>query len=90
MEAQLFHYAGELRLFSRLRLPQLVLFGTREEFACMPLPAMRRRLRAATRSERFDWVTIRGADHGFHGHERETAEAVAAFLGGLRNGRNSD
>lgn len=79
-EARLFHYEGDLKMFSKLTLPMLVLFGTREEFACMPLAGMEARLRAATDSNRFAFKAVRGADHGFHGHERETADAVFAFL----------
>ncbi len=89
VEARLFHYEGDLRLFSRLRLPMLVLFGSREEFACLPLPAMRDRLHAATRSGRFEFAIIRGADHGFHGHERAAADAVIGFLRGPGNGRGT-
>lgn len=88
MEAQLFHYAGRLKLFSTLRLPMLVLFGTREEFACVSLREMETRLRAATAVRRFEFKTVRGADHGFHGHERETADAVVAFLNGAGSGED--
>ncbi len=83
VEAKVFHYEGTLRLFSRLTLPMLVLFGTREEFACQSLAVMEARLRAASTSRRFAFKAIRGADHGFHGHERATADAVFAFLKGL-------
>jgi dienelactone hydrolase len=89
VEAQLFHYEGRLRVFSRLALPMLVLFGTREEYACMPLRGMGERLRAATSSRRFAFKSIQGADHGFHGHEAETAEAVFAFLAAPRRGKDA-
>ncbi len=84
LEARIFQYDGGLRVFSRLTLPMLVLFGTREEYACLPLAGMEARLKAATASRHFVFKAIRGADHGFHGHERETADAVTAFLKPVR------
>jgi pimeloyl-ACP methyl ester carboxylesterase len=79
-EAGIFQYDGKLRVFSKLTLPQLVVFGTREEYACLPMSRMAARLREKTSSSRFAFVTIRGADHGFHRHEREAAGAVMKFL----------
>lgn len=88
IEAGLFQYDGPMRIFSRLTLPMLVLFGSREEFACQSMPAMEQKLRAATSSTGFDFKVIKGGDHGFHGHEKETARAVVDFLNGLpRTGR---
>jgi pimeloyl-ACP methyl ester carboxylesterase len=82
-EAGLFQYAGPMRVFSRLMLPMLVLFGDREEFACLSMSAMEQKLRSVTLSTVFDFKVINGADHGFHGREQETARAVMAFLNGL-------
>jgi pimeloyl-ACP methyl ester carboxylesterase len=82
-EAGLFQYDGPMRVFSRLTLPMLVLFGDREEFACLPPAVMGDRLREKTASRLFLFSIIPGADHGFHGKERETAAAVTAFIRSL-------
>lgn len=79
-EAGLFCYDGPMRLFSRLTLPMHVLFGDREEFACLPPAEMGDILRRKTASTNFRFSLIPGADHGFHGKERETAGAVYAFV----------
>jgi hypothetical protein len=41
------------------------------------------RLREKTASRLFLFSIIPGADHGFHGKERETAAAVTAFIRSL-------
>ena len=83
IEAGLFGYDGPLRLFSRLTLPMQVLFGDKEEFACRPPAEMGDILRQKTASTHFRFSLIPGADHGFHGKERETAGAVYAFVRSL-------
>lgn len=82
-EAALFQYEGPMRLFSKMALPTLVLFGDREEFACLPPVRMGAILREKTASARFRFSLVRGADHGFHGREREAAAAVLGFVRAL-------
>jgi pimeloyl-ACP methyl ester carboxylesterase len=89
VEAGLFRYGGPLRVFSRLALPTLVLFGDREEFACLPLERMAAILRAKTAAACFRFRVIRGADHGFHGKEREAAAAVYAFIRSLSRAKGA-
>lgn len=87
-EAQLFQYEGPMRLFSQLTLPMLVLFGSREEYACLPMAAMEAKLRAVTSSKVFEFKLVKGGDHGFHGREEAAAGFVVDFINGLgRNGR---
>lgn len=82
-EARVFDYAGRLADFGSLRLPVLVLFGSREEYACRPLAEMEAALRAARRAEGFEFRVVRGADHGFHGRERETAAVLFRWLASI-------
>lgn len=79
-EAALFDYDGPMRAWRRLRVPVLVLFGTREEYACLPPREMIRRLAERTASPDFESVLIRGADHGFHGREREVCGEIARWI----------
>jgi pimeloyl-ACP methyl ester carboxylesterase len=86
-EAQLFNFEGRLAHFRRLRCPTLVVMGSDEEHACMPVPEMIRRLERATKSIAFDSLVIPGGDHGFHGKEHVTAKAVMNWLGTLTHGK---
>jgi len=79
IEASLFDYEGPMRAWRRLGTPTLVLFGDREEYAVRPVRWMLRRL-AALRPGATWTRTVRGADHGFHGREREVAVEVARWL----------
>lgn len=79
-EAALFDYQGRMHHFRRVRIPIMVLFGADEEYACMPIDSMGEILRAGTRSEEFKFVSIPGADHGFHGREIRTVETMYRWL----------
>ncbi|HMO50560.1 MAG TPA: alpha/beta fold hydrolase [Kiritimatiellia bacterium] len=84
VEAGLFRLDGPLRTFGKLTLPILAVFPELEQYACIPVAEAADRLRATSRSTRYDHRIIRGADHGFHG--RETA-CVRACLTWLKNNR---
>ena len=79
-ESKVFNYDGRLHHFRQVRTPTLLLFGSEEEFACLPVPVMHDRLRAATRSVRFDDIIVPGADHGFHGQEEHTATTALKWM----------
>lgn len=81
-EASLFDYDGPMRAWRKLRTPVFVLFGTREEYACLPVREMVRRLEARTTVADYESVLIRGADHGFHGREREVCGEIARWMAG--------
>ncbi len=79
-EAQLFNYAGPMNHFRSLRCPVLAFLGTREEYACQPVAQMGAILKQKTRSENFQFFTVPGGDHGFHGHTRATAHRALRWL----------
>ncbi|MBN1675310.1 MAG: alpha/beta fold hydrolase [Kiritimatiellae bacterium] len=79
-EAGLFHYAGPMRHFRRLRCPVLALFGSEEGYACMPVARMGEILRRKTRAEPFAFQIVPGADHSFHGREAQTAARIYRWL----------
>ncbi|TAN37093.1 MAG: alpha/beta fold hydrolase [Verrucomicrobia bacterium] len=80
VEAQLLNYAGQLRHFRRVRCPVLAFLGTREEFACRPVVEMGEILRQKTRASIFEFFTVTGGDHGFHGHEAATVRRAYRWL----------
>lgn len=87
IEARLFDFDGPMREFAAVRTPILALFPEREEYACLPVPEMMRRLAARTRSRRFTAALVRGANHGFKGAERRAVAATLEWLGrGRRTG----
>ncbi len=82
-EAKVFDYDGRLHHFRQVRTPMLLLFGSEEEYACIPVPEMHARLRQTTRSRRFHDVIIPGGDHSFHGVESETADVALEWIASL-------
>ena len=79
-EANVFRYAGPLTQFRRVKCPVLAVFGENEEFAAIPPADMLAILRKRTHARRFDDWLIPGADHGFHGMEKELAAAVCRWV----------
>ena len=79
-EANVFRYAGPLTQFRRVKCPVLAVFGENEEFAAIPPADMLAILRKRTHARRFDDWLISGADHGFHGMEKELAAAVCRWV----------
>ena len=82
-EAALFDYDGPMRAWRRLCVPVLVVFGTREEYACLPVRDMIHRLEDRAKNPDFEAILLRGADHGFHGYEAAVAEEIARWMAGV-------
>ncbi len=80
VEARVFNYAAPLRYFQRVRVPQLAVFGTEEEYACRPVAEMAAILRRQAPGAGLDILMVRGADHGFHGREERTAARILAWI----------
>ncbi|HMP77241.1 MAG TPA: alpha/beta fold hydrolase [Kiritimatiellia bacterium] len=83
VEARLFHMDGPLREFAAIRTPTLAVLPGNEEFACLPVPEMARRLQAVSRAQPFAVEIIPGADHGFHGVEADTTRRILRWLNAL-------
>ena len=83
IEARLFDFEGRLTDFQKITCPTLVVMGSREEFACIPVEQMIDILEAKSRAVRFASVIVPGGDHGFHGLEIPTARAVYRWLATL-------
>ncbi len=82
-EAAVFDYEGAMRDFLRMRTPVLALFGSREEFAVMPVSRMLDRLAALHPPGLVATRLIPRADHGFHRCEPAVASLVADWTASL-------
>jgi pimeloyl-ACP methyl ester carboxylesterase len=82
-EAAVFDYEGPMRAFRALRVPVLALFGSREEFAVMPVASMLARLAALQPPGRVTARVIARGDHGFHGEERHVARCLRRWIAGI-------
>jgi len=83
-EANLFRMDGDMRIFSRLKLPLLAVFPEKEQYACMPVNEMANRLKIKSASSRMDCALIPEADHSFH---RQEERCVMTCLQWLRKNR---
>ncbi|MBM4155225.1 MAG: alpha/beta fold hydrolase [Lentisphaerae bacterium] len=82
-EAAVFDYEGPMRGFRAVSAPVLALFGSREEFAVMPVRAMLDCLAALHPAGRVTARLVPGADHGFHRREASVAALTARWIRGL-------
>jgi pimeloyl-ACP methyl ester carboxylesterase len=96
VEARLFNYDGELKEFSKIRIPVLVLFGSKEEHAIKPVNQYLKILEEKSNSKLFESHIeksnsklfeshiVKGAMHRFYGHEDEVADLISNFVSKLQ------
>ncbi|MFA6268237.1 MAG: DUF1749 domain-containing protein [archaeon] len=82
-EAQLFNYAGKLNLFSKIKIPMLAMFGSKEKYLERTPAEALQKLREVTKSKKLITVEVAGANHQFQGYEDEAVENIIAFLNTL-------
>lgn len=82
-EAQLFDFAGAMKLYRRVKIPVLVLLPEREQYACMPVPDMAAILLEKSRSAKFDCRIVPLADHSFKNAEPLASRTTYAWLNTL-------
>ena len=87
IEARLFNLDGPMREFASIRTPMLAVLPEREEFACVPVQEMARRLRAGSRARPFDVEIVPRADHSFHGVEADATRRILLWLADRMKGR---
>ncbi len=83
IEGNLFNYDGDLKTLSKINVAVLSIFGTKEEYAAMPLRKMLRKL-----SEKFHHpysreALIKGADHCFCRYEDKVQQSIEKWLKNL-------
>ena len=66
------------RHFKSIKKPSLVIYGDKDEYAWGNVPKIVEILKKYQPS--FDYRIIKGADHGFNGHEAALARVVAKWL----------
>lgn len=70
------------RYYDAIKKPTLVIFGGKDEYAWKAVPRIVEIMKIV--QPKFSYKIIAGADHGFTGHEKQLAEAVAHWLLPLR------
>ena len=75
-EARMFNYDSNLKEFSKIKCPILVIFGSKEQHATKPIKEHINILKKATTSSRFDSAIINGSNHSFKGKEREFTRVI--------------
>lgn len=83
-ECQLFNYGGKLSLFSKVKVPILAMFGSKETVTDKTPMQMLAKLREKSHSIMLETVLVKGADHGFSGKEKEAVKRIIEFLGRVR------
>jgi pimeloyl-ACP methyl ester carboxylesterase len=80
VESRLFNYDGDLREFSKVRTPMLVVFGTRDEGALKPVTTYTDILEDVTNSKRFGSLILEGANHSFKDYEELAAKIAMNWI----------
>ena len=85
-EARLFDYSGEMKEFSKIRVPMLAIFGSKETPTQIKPKKM---LEILGEKSKTLLVTaeIKGANHGFTKKEKELCNCITLFLKIIRCGR---
>ena len=84
VESRLFNYDGPLREFSRLTVPILAVFGSKEQYAVKPVKVYLDLLKQKTHSKRFNSAIVNAGDHAFAKREAELARLVVHWLKAIR------
>ena len=79
-EANIFYYDGKLYEFSKLKIPILAIFGSKEEYKDRNVKEYMKILKDKTSSEYFEGVVIKGATHSFYGYEYELLNSINKWL----------
>lgn len=81
IEAELFNYEGNLKLFSTIKTPILAIFGSKEEYVYKKSPKqMLDTLKEFTNSNLFMSAVIKDATHNFTNKEKELEETITNFV----------
>lgn len=83
IEGNLFNYEGPLKTASKIKIPVLSIFGSKEEYAAMPPRKMLRILSHKFQHPYSKTVLIHGADHCFCRHENKIQKITTPWLKGL-------
>ena len=83
-EARIFNYAGPLSEFSKVTVPTLAIFGSKEQHVLKPVREYLAILRERTRSRHFTSHIVKGGNHSFHCCESDTARAAIGWAAGLQ------
>jgi pimeloyl-ACP methyl ester carboxylesterase len=80
VESRIFNYDSKMQIFSKIRCPIFVIFGSKEKYRVKPVNEHFKILERRTKSLKFKYALIKGADHGFTGKEKELAKEIGRWL----------
>ncbi len=83
VEGELFNYEGRLSAVSKIKIPMLAVFGSKEEFAAIPPRKMLKILSQKFRNPYSRTALIKNADHCFCLKEEEVEIVVSKWLRNL-------
>ena len=78
-EARLFNYDGDMREFSKIKIPICAVFGSEDESIVKSAEEYFRILKERTNSRDFVHATVSGAGHSFRGYEGKVSDIIADF-----------
>ncbi|MEK7547087.1 MAG: DUF1749 domain-containing protein [Patescibacteria group bacterium] len=87
MNEDTFPYYDSKRKFrwaKKVRLPVLVLMGSKEQHADRPVPQIMERFRKEINPKYFSGKIIKGANHGFKNREKELGKEMAKWISSVR------
>lgn len=73
-------FNGPLKTFSRIKIPILVLYSEKDEHADAPVEELAQAFAKNTRSRKFSYQILPGADHSFTGKERQVAQICRSWI----------
>lgn len=83
IEGNMFNYSGDLKTASKIKIPVLSLFGSKEEFAAMPPRKMLRILSQKFTHPYSRETLVKAADHCFCRYEEKVERIIAKWMKNL-------
>ena len=80
VESRLFNYDKNLKEFSMIRKPILVIFGSKDKGLTKSAAEHLKILKSRTSSKKFDGLIVKNADHGFKDYEDKIANKIISWL----------
>lgn len=73
----------ELKVFSQIKMPLLVVLGDKDEFLDRPVENVMREYDSHAQAKTYKSIVVKNALHSYGGHEKEVARHIAEWLGTL-------
>lgn len=80
VEGNIFNYEKPLSWTAKIKIPQLAVFGSEEQYAVIEPRTMLQKLAQYSRHKKSKTQLIEGGDHSYHGREVKISQAIKNFL----------